>query len=596
MNFKMDHTLDQAGRQLPPAIACWLAAVLGMVPLANLTAAAAAPDRPNIILCMTDDQGWGDTGYNGHPELKTPELDRMAAAGIRFDRFFSAHPMCSPTRASCLSGRSPTRYLCMSWGHDLPLREVTIAEAVKTAGYTTAHFGKWHVGGIPHAAGGTGRGVRATFDPKPRHPGNQGFDEWWSAGNHYEIGHEYIYHNGKQAPPRDGDTSDVLMEVALEWIGKQAKDNKPFLAVIWFPSPHGKHIPTPEYAALYENCDKNAANYYGELAGVDHAMGTLRRSLRDMNIADNTMLWFCSDNGGAFPLSTGGLPGRKAQLNEGGTRVPGLLEWPARVKEPFATTVPACTLDFYPTVLDLLDIEMPDEAGPIDGISLLPLIDGAMKTRPKPIPLVNGGQLRVVDNGYRYQGKKLYRFDEEQKRDVDAGAEHPERLEQFREWEKQWWKSVKADQKPYEAGLITKLKGEVRGSAPGVSGKDGPERAFDGSLHTRYCVEGPSVWLEVKPADGPMFIDAYGIMSVKSGPSNGDPQDWTLKGSKDGKNWNVLDQRSGEKFISRFMLREFRVSDPGEYGHYRLEVTANHGGGKTQFADLYLFENPQKEK
>jgi len=146
----------------------------GLAVVLNLAAFGLAPAedgaKPNIILCMTDDQGWGDTdqgwgdtGYNGHPELKTPELDAMAAAGIRFDRFYSAHPMCSPTRASCLSGRSPTRYLSMTWGHDLPLGEVTIAEAVKTAGYTTAHFGKWHVGGIPHAAGGTGhRATRAT--------------------------------------------------------------------------------------------------------------------------------------------------------------------------------------------------------------------------------------------------------------------------------------------------------------------------------------------------------------------------------------------------------------------------------------------------
>ena len=569
-----------------------LATMLGTAVLAAGYSPAAEQEKPNIILCMTDDQGWGDTGYNGHPELKTPELDAMAAAGIRFDRFYSAHPMCSPTRASCLSGRSPTRYLSMTWGHDLPLGEVTIAEAVKTAGYTTAHFGKWHVGGIPHAAGGTGRGVRATFDPKPRHPGNQGFDEWWSAGNHYEIGHEYIYHNGEQVPPRDGDTSDVLMDVALKWIGKQAKTDKPFLALIWFPSPHGPFEAEEKYLEPYRQYDARKANYYGELAGVDHAMGRLRRALREMDIAHNTMLWFNSDNGGYgnMPHSTGGLPGAKGALTEGGTRVPGILEWPARVKQPFATTVPACTLDFYPTVLDLLDIEMPDEAGPIDGMSLLPLIDGEMKSRPKPMPLVNGGQLRIVDNEYRFQGKKLYRFDEEQKQDVDVSAEQPERLKTLQEWEKRWRQSVQDDQKPYEAGLVKKLNGEVTGSAPGVSDKDGPERAFDGSLHTKYCVGEPTLWMQVKLADGPKCIDAYGIMSVKSGSSDADPQDWTLKGSVDGKKWDVLDRRSGERFVSRFMRREFRISKPGNYAYYRLEVTKNHGADRTQFAELYLFE------
>jgi len=426
---------------------CWMATVLCLAAF-GLGSAMAAADRPNIILCMTDDQGWGDTGYNGHPLLKTPELDAMAEAGIRFDRFFSAHPLCSPTRASCLTGRSPTRYLCMTWGHDLPLREVTIAEAVKQAGYATGHFGKWHVGGIPHATGGTGRGLPESFDPKPRHPGNQGFDEWWSAGNNYDLGYEYIYHNGKQVPPREGDTSDVLMDVALDWIGKQAAAKKPFLAVIWFPSPHGPHQATPEYAAPYGK-SKRTADYYGELAGVDHAMGTLRKALRELEIAENTMLWFCSDNGAASPGSTGGLPGGKKWLTEGGTRVPGILEWPARISKSFATTVPACTMDFYPTTLDVLGIKTAGEAGPIDGISLLPIIDGKMAKRPKPIPLVSGMNVRLVDNEYRFQKGRLFRFDEEQKKDVDVTDEKLDDYKRLAEVNKQFLDSVKKDQAAY---------------------------------------------------------------------------------------------------------------------------------------------------
>jgi len=418
----------------------FLAAALGLTALEPKLANAADQGQPNIILCMTDDQGWGDAGYNGHPELKTPILDAMAAAGIRFDRFYSAHPMCSPTRASCLSGRSPTRYKCTTWGHDLPLREVTVAEAVKTAGYTTGHFGKWHVGGIPHADGGTGRGLPDSFCPKPRHPGNQGFDEWFSAGNWYDIGHEYIYHNGEQVPPREGDTADVLMDVALDWIGKQAATNKPFLAAIWFPSPHGPHKATSEDAAPYAAYGQAKANYYGELAAVDRNMGRLRKALREMQIADDTMLWFCSDNGGAFPLSTGGLPGGKKWLTEGGTRVPGILEWPARVPKPLVTSVPACTMDFYPTVLDLLDIEMLDQIEPIDG---------KMKRRPKPIPLVSGMNVRLVDNEYRFQKGRLFRFDEAVKQDVDVTEDHPDVHQRLSAWEQQWLDSVKTDQAAY---------------------------------------------------------------------------------------------------------------------------------------------------
>jgi len=405
--------------------------------------------KPNIILCMTDDQGWGDTSYNGHPELKTPNLDAMAAAGIRFDRFYAAHPLCSPTRASCLTGRSPVRYRCMSWGHDLPLREVTIAEAVRTAGYATGHFGKWHLGGIPNAAGGTGRGLPDSFCPKPRHPGNQGFDEWFSAGNWYDIGHEHIHHNGRQVAPRKGDTADVVMDVALEWIGRQAASRKPVLAAIWFPSPHGPHKATPEDAAPYAKYGEKKANYYGEIAAVDRNMGRLRKALREMKIADDTMLWFCSDNGGAFPGSTGGLPGGKKWLTEGGTRVPGILEWPARVPKPFVTSVPACTMDFYPTAIDLLGIKMPDQIEPVDGMSLLELIDGRMKRRPKPIPLVSGRAVRLVDNEYILQKGRLFRFDEKQRKDVDITDQHPEEYKRLAALEKAFQESVKKDQAAY---------------------------------------------------------------------------------------------------------------------------------------------------
>ena len=410
----------------------------------------ATPGKPNVILCMTDDQGWGDTGYNGHPVLKTPELDAMAAAGIRFDRFFTAHPMCSPTRASCLTGRSPTRYRCMTWGHDLPLAEVTIAEAVRTAGYATGHFGKWHLGGIPEATGGTGQGLPESFDAAPRHPGNQGFDEWYSNGNTFDLGSAILYHGEERLVLPEKDTSDAVMDLALEWIGRQAEAGKPFLAVIWFSAPHGPHKAAPEYAAAYATAKKQA-DYLGELAGVDHAMGRLRRGLREMKVADDTMLWFCSDNGAGPGGSTGGLPGAKKFLSEGGNRVPGILEWPARIRRPFATTIPASTLDIYPTVLDVLGITMADEVGPVDGISLVPLIAGTMETRPRPIPLVNGGHVRLVDGEYRLQGDRLLRFDEAAKAEVDVTDAEPETHARLSAVRDEFLASVKVDQAKYAA-------------------------------------------------------------------------------------------------------------------------------------------------
>ncbi|MHC4308498.1 MAG: sulfatase-like hydrolase/transferase, partial [Planctomycetota bacterium] len=128
--------------------------------------------KPNIILCMADDQGWGDMAYNGHPVLKTPNFDAMAAAALRFDRFYAAAPVCSPTRGSVMTGRHPNRFGCFKWGHTLRPQEVTIPEALKKAGYVTGHFGKWHLGSVRKVC--------------PVNPGASGFDEWLSAPNFFD--------------------------------------------------------------------------------------------------------------------------------------------------------------------------------------------------------------------------------------------------------------------------------------------------------------------------------------------------------------------------------------------------------------------------
>ena len=126
----------------------------------------AALAKPNIVLVMADDQGWGDMAYNGHPTLKTPHFDKAAAAGLRFDRFYAAAPVCSPTRASVMTGRHPNRMGVFKWGYPMRPQEITVAEALKTAGYATAHFGKWHLGSVRNSS--------------PAHPGHNGFDEWLS--------------------------------------------------------------------------------------------------------------------------------------------------------------------------------------------------------------------------------------------------------------------------------------------------------------------------------------------------------------------------------------------------------------------------------
>jgi arylsulfatase A-like enzyme len=330
---------------------------------------ANAADKPNIILCMADDQGWGDVGYNGHKIIKTPILDEMAAGALRFDRFYSAAPVCSPTRGSVLTGRHPNRFSCFSWGHTLRPQEVTIAEALKTAGYATGHFGKWHLGS-----------VRAK---SPVCPGNSGFDTWFSSPNFFENS-PLMSSNGKVVQAK-GESSLVTVNAALDFIGKQAQNDKPVLAVVWFGSPHTPHIAGPVEKELYKQYPLRAMNYYAEITGIDSAMGMLRTGLRDLDIAENTVVWYTSDNGSRSPGSTGGLRGQKGTLYEGGIRVPTIIEWPARIKKPRRTSIPCNTVDIYPTVVELTGVTVPEQPKPLDGISLVSLIDGKMEARSKPL-------------------------------------------------------------------------------------------------------------------------------------------------------------------------------------------------------------------
>jgi len=326
---------------------------------------APAAGKPNIVLCMADDQGWGDMAYNGHPVLKTPNFDAMAAEALRFDRFYAAAPVCSPTRGSVMTGRHPNRFGCFKWGHSLRPQEITIAEALKTAGYVTAHFGKWHLGSV--------------YKNSPVNPGSSGFDEWLSAANFYD--NDPVLSREGTAVRVKGESSMIAVDAAIEFMRKHAKGAKPFLAVVWFGSPHSPHRAAEEDLKGYEN--QRAKHWLGEITGMDRAFGKLRKALATLGVRENTILWYCSDNGGLRGESTGGRA-RKGSIYEGGLRVPAILEWPARIRKPRTTAVPANTADIYPTLLDWVGVKMPGQP-PLDGISLADLVDGKMTARPKPM-------------------------------------------------------------------------------------------------------------------------------------------------------------------------------------------------------------------
>ncbi len=335
-----------------------LAALVATSYVSSAVRSLSAAELPNIILCMADDQGWGDVGYYGKSPVKTPVLDEMAAAGLRFDRFYAAAPVCSPTRASVLTGRHPNRTAVFKWGHPLRPQETTIAEALKKAGYVTGHFGKWHLGSC-----------RAD---SPVCPGNSGFDEWLSAPNFYEND-SLMSHNGTVIQTK-GESSQLAVDYALDFMQAAKKQDKPFIAVVWFGSPHSPHIAAKEFLDMYKEFPKAHANFLGEVTGIDAAVGNLRTSIRDMGIADNTLLWYTSDNG-ALPKvgSTGGLSGKKGNLLEGGIRVPAIIEWPAVVKKHRKIDLVCNTTDIYPTLLELTGVKV-DHQPVLDGRSILTLI------------------------------------------------------------------------------------------------------------------------------------------------------------------------------------------------------------------------------
>ena len=417
---------------------CWscaflqLAACFLLVGLLTSRAAWGQDRRPNVVLVMADDQGWGDVGFNGSKTAQTPHLDEMARQGLQFERFYAAAPVCSPTRGSMLTGRHPYRYgiFYANVGH-LPDEEWTLAELLKREGYRTGLFGKWHLGTLTKVVREANRGGprgRAHYAP----PWEHGFDEtfaseskmptydpllkpkearrtWWEpvaegTGAAYET---YYWKGQGQVATENlrGDDSRVIMDRALPFIEQSAESDRPFLAVIWFHAPHLPVVADSEHTRLFPGRDPYTRHYYGSISALDEQVGRLRGKLRELGVAENTLLWFTSDNGPEHwpdnaPGSSGPFRGTKRSLHEGGIRVPTVMEWPGRIEGGATTNVPAVTSDVLPTVLDALALSPPRDR-PLDGISLLPLMDGEMDRRPQPIAFASRGQLALSDNRYK---------------------------------------------------------------------------------------------------------------------------------------------------------------------------------------------------
>jgi len=415
-------------------------------------------ERPNIILIMTDDQGWGQTGYYDHPILQTPNLDAMAKNGLRFDRFYAGAPVCSPTRASVLTGRTNDRTGVLDHGYALRKQEKTISVALKNEGYATGHFGKWHLNGL------RGPGVPVLKEDS-HSPGEFGFDHWLTVTNFFDID-PLMSENGSFIDLK-GNSSDIIVGKALEFIKEKSNQNLPFFTVIWDGSPHDPFVASEKDRSNFKSLNENSQHHYGELIAFDRSLGVLRKTLKDLGLEKNTILWYCSDNGGLrniLPSTVGGLRGSKTTIWEGGLRVPAVIEWPQVIK-PRITHYPASTMDIFPTIADILDLPETDLLKPVDGISLKPIFKNDISNRDKKIPFRYKDQGALVDNNFKLvatsiQKKEfeLYDLENDSGETTDLAAQNPMIFNQMKTDFLKWGKSIDSslDGIDYPEGKVLK--------------------------------------------------------------------------------------------------------------------------------------------
>ncbi len=334
---------------------------------------AFAADRPNVVVLLADDLGYRDVGCYGGP-VKTPAIDSLAAGGVRFTDFYSGCAVCSPSRATLLTGRHHIRAGVYSWIHDasqnshLLQREVTLAEVLKQAGYATAHVGKWHLG-LP-----TGQRKKPT-------PADHGFDYWFATWNNAGPSHRNpnnFIRNGKPVGPMQGYACQLVVDEAITWLDKHRDADKPFYLNVWFHEPHAPIAAPDEIVKQYGNVKDRAAVYSGTIDNTDRAIARLLKKLAEVDKSQNTLIVYASDNGSYREDRTGDLRGRKGSNWDGGIRVPGIFHWPGRIKQGVVAGEPAGLVDVLPTVCGLLGLPKPADRH-LDGSDLSPILLGEPK-------------------------------------------------------------------------------------------------------------------------------------------------------------------------------------------------------------------------
>jgi len=412
--------------------------------------------RPNVILIMTDDQGYGDLACHGNKIIQTPNLDKLYEQSVRLTDFHVC-PVCTPTRAALMTGRDPLRTGAWgtTWGRSLLRQdEVTIADVFSAGGYRTGMFGKWHLG-----------------DNYPFRPQDRGFQEtltyggsaigdspdYW--GNDY-FDDTYLY-NGK-LQKFTGYCTDVFFDNAMKFI--EANKRRPFFVYLPTNAPHSPYNVDEKYSKIYidKGVDEKLAAFYGMIANIDENMGRLMRKLKELDIEENTILIFMTDNGSSgvrtdekgFSIQgfNAAMRGRKGKLYDGGHRVPCFIRWPGGELSG-GRDIASLTahIDIMPSLIDMCGLKKPDGVK-FDGRSFMALLRDqtnhwpsrtlVIQYRQSTNPPVKWDSAIVTDRWRLMGGKELYdiKVDPSQKKDV--AGNHPEVVSKLREFYEDWWVDV----------------------------------------------------------------------------------------------------------------------------------------------------------
>jgi len=359
------------------------AATVALLVLLVATACGpAAPARPNVVLIVADDVGWGDLGVQGDPEVRTPRIDALARAGTRFTRAYASAPLCAPTRAGLLTGRYQNRYgytgttgtypAEVRRDVGVPTDEVLLSDLLHGAGYRTGIFGKWHLGVNPH------------YRPTAR-----GFDEFFGvlAGAHayfsWGAGLFGPVMRGDQPAEGSGYLTTAITREALGFL-ERSRD-EPFFLYVPYTAVHGPLQAPPERVARFDRLPEPRRTFAAMLEVMDDGVGALLDRLGEYGLEDRTLVIFLSDNGGVDGLSNNGaLHGGKGALYEGGIRIPMFVRWPGHVPAGAAYGRPVSTLDVAATVLAAAGVPAPTER-PLDGVDLLPYVRGEAAGDPHEV-------------------------------------------------------------------------------------------------------------------------------------------------------------------------------------------------------------------